>query len=267
MKKLLRPRDLLRIGLFGVLDIFEEAKDPFGVMASTCKKIYGWTPEKYKRHNFSRMVQRELKTGVIEKVVKGGEVYLRLTSEGKKKLVRDFPLFSIQNGRWDRKWRVVIFDILEISRLSRDSLRKKLKELGFGMLQESVWITPNDIALDFRDFLESKKLDEFVYVLEVSSVLAGDIRGLADRIWGLDDLNESYKKLLEELRELYIILHDRGRLSTVGRGKYEEKVRDIREEYLSLILLDPHLPKELLPEDWVGEKVKKEISKLKRFDK
>ena len=36
----------------------------------------------------------------------------------------------------------MIFDIPQITRLTRDALRGKLKELGFYRLQQSVWICP-----------------------------------------------------------------------------------------------------------------------------
>ncbi|MBM3283264.1 hypothetical protein FJY90_03330, partial [Candidatus Gottesmanbacteria bacterium] len=166
MKKLLRPKDLLLLGLAGFMDIFEEAKDPFGVAADSCRNLYGWVPERYKRHNFSRLVKRGLKTEEIEKVVKNGEVFFRLTTIGRKKTIRDFSIFALQKQKWDRKWRLVIFDIAEVSRKTRDLLRLKLKELGFGMLQESVWITPYDIILDFREFVKEKGIGDYVYVME-----------------------------------------------------------------------------------------------------
>lgn len=44
--------------------------------------------------------------------------------------------------KWDRKWRLLLFDISENKRIIRDILRGKLKELGFCPFQESVWIYP-----------------------------------------------------------------------------------------------------------------------------
>lgn len=274
MKKLLRPKDLLLLGLGGFLDIFEEARDPFGVAADSCKNLYGWVPERFKRHNFVRLVKRSLKTGEIEKVVKNGEVYLRLTTAGKEKTIRDFSIFFLQKQKWDRKWRIVIFDIAEVSRRIRDLLRLKLKELGFGMLQESVWITPHDIILDFREFLKEKGLGDYVYVLEVSHLLAGDPQELTNRIWKLDKLNEDYQKLLEgikKLNQMYIKYNDRikecqGKVKIEVEKRFKRKVdkikRDLKERYLAVILIDPCLPKELLPADWLGEIVKKEIYML-----
>lgn len=291
MKKLLTPGDILKLGLAGALDIFEEIGDPLGIMAKGCKELYGWVSPRYRRHNFSRVVARALKTGGIKKVIKKGEVYLRLSSQGKEKLRRDFPLLSFQKKKWDKKWRLVVYDIKEISRNTRDRLREKLRELGLGMLQQSVWISPHDIAVDFREFLESKNLEKFVFVMEVFHLLAGDEKVLANKVWKLDNLNKAYKKLYESIKdfkEMYMNGHGRGTQRTFiitidekmkgermkdERGKeekgkrqktreIEKRAREIKSQYLQILLEDPFLPRELLPKDWMGEKVREEI---KRF--
>ncbi|MEK7518100.1 MAG: hypothetical protein AAB583_06180 [Patescibacteria group bacterium] len=94
MKKLLKPRDIFLLGLGGFLDIFEELRDPLGIMAKSYESMYGFIPERFKRHNYSHLIWRNLKVGYIEKIVKGEEVYLRLTGEGREKIIRDFPLLG-----------------------------------------------------------------------------------------------------------------------------------------------------------------------------
>lgn len=46
--------------------------------------------------------------------------------------------------RWDKKWRVLVFDIQERHRWIRDSLRGTLRMLGFIRIQDSVWVHPYD---------------------------------------------------------------------------------------------------------------------------
>ena len=58
--------------------------------------------------------------------------------------------------KWDKKWRVVVFDIVELKKIRREAFRGKLKELGFRPLQKSVWVHPfnckDEIALLRRFF-------------------------------------------------------------------------------------------------------------------
>ena len=91
MGKLLRSREILLLGLSGALDLFEEIRDPFSIFSKSYENMYGWVPGKYKRHNFTHLVWRSIKTGHIEKIEKEGEIYLRLTTQGAKRITRDFP--------------------------------------------------------------------------------------------------------------------------------------------------------------------------------
>lgn len=111
--------------------------------------------------------------GLIEIKREGHDVRIALTEEGKKRAgkyqVDDLKIEK--TGKWDKKWRVIIFDIPQTSRLIRDIFRKKLKELGFYPIQQSVWIIPypcqKEIAL-LRDFLGTDKKQ--IQVLEVSKL-------------------------------------------------------------------------------------------------
>lgn len=69
---------------------------------------------------------------------------LKVTKAGKRRLeTTSFDKLAIQKpAKWDKKWRLVIFDIPENKRQGRISLTDKLKRLGFQALQQSVWVHP-----------------------------------------------------------------------------------------------------------------------------
>jgi len=71
----------------------------------------------------------------------------RLTEKGEKILelleMQD-PSLKKRPKRWDRKWRVLIFDIPERRRTVRNRIRHVLIEMGFVRLQDSVWVYPYD---------------------------------------------------------------------------------------------------------------------------
>ena len=69
-------------------------------------------------------------------------IQIAITKKGKlrwQRLQLDQPL---PRGRWDKKWRIVIFDISSTLPTERNAFRESLKKLGFKQLQRSVWITP-----------------------------------------------------------------------------------------------------------------------------
>mgnify|MGYP001561560119 CR=1 FL=1 len=73
-----------------------------------------------------------------------GGVEIEITRAGKKYLKNiDFDNLSLTKPNvWDKKWRMVIFDIPEKKKKAREALRQKLKDLNLVKLQDSVWVTP-----------------------------------------------------------------------------------------------------------------------------
>lgn len=59
--------------------------------------------------------------------------------------------------KWDRKWRVIMFDVWERRRNVRDRLRRMLEEVGFMKIQDSVWVYPypcEDLLIFLRKSLK-----------------------------------------------------------------------------------------------------------------
>lgn len=82
------------------------------------------------------------KRGYIDIKKHNHQIYISLTEEGRKKAGM-FQINSLEVKRqkkWDKKWRLVMFDISEKKKIKRGALRGKLKELGFFPLQKSVWV-------------------------------------------------------------------------------------------------------------------------------
>jgi DNA-binding transcriptional regulator PaaX len=113
--------------------------------------------EKYPKIKIANTFSNLRRRGFINIEKRGNQIYIHLTKEGRKKA----GLFQINSlkikkpKRWDRKWRIAIFDISQLKKLYREALRGKLKELGFYKLQKSIWIHPFDCKdeLDLlRDF-------------------------------------------------------------------------------------------------------------------
>ena len=71
---------------------------------------------------------------------------LRLTTAGER-MLRQLELHDYglrRPKRWDHKWRVLIFDIPERRKATREKVRRTLITIGFERLQDSVWVYPYD---------------------------------------------------------------------------------------------------------------------------
>lgn len=85
--------------------------------------------------------------GLIEFEKRDGKSYARITPTGREALAfeeQKANLSSKKKRRWDKRWRVIIFDIPERRRKVRDRLRITMSKLGFIRLQDSVWVYPYD---------------------------------------------------------------------------------------------------------------------------
>jgi len=83
--------------------------------------------------------------GLVVFEEKNGKRYARITEKGERMLQMETEKVAIaKKRRWDRRWRVVTFDIPERRKSVRVSLRRFMQEYGFVRLQDSVWIYPYD---------------------------------------------------------------------------------------------------------------------------
>jgi DNA-binding transcriptional regulator PaaX len=97
------------------------------------------------KYYINKVVKEMIITGLVEyrKNDKGVKC-LRLTARGREKL-KNYALKNLvikKPWRWDKKYRVIIFDIKEFKRKTRDKLRRWLEHLDFIRLQNSVWVYP-----------------------------------------------------------------------------------------------------------------------------
>lgn len=251
MAKLLKPKDKILLGLALLGDVFDEARLLGGLVTGVYENVYGWTPPQFKKQRFYETISRTIKTAYIEKIIKNGELCLRLLSAGKKRLIRDFPILKLQKQRWDGLWTIVAFDIAEVTRYQRDLLRRKLLELGFGMYQRSLYISPYNWVEDLREFIAYHKL-EHVRVFRAKDILTEDPKEQATKIWELDDLACEYQEIVDEARKVDRVVKNR-----------KDKVRKLRSHYLDVLLSDPCLPRELLPSDWPAGLARRLVFSLK----
>jgi len=84
-----------------------------------------------------RLVEQGLLTkdsrGLLQLTAKGGQTLRRLE-------LADFQFKKPK--KWDKKWRVLIFDIPEYRRALREKVRRTLRTIGFVRVQDSVWVYP-----------------------------------------------------------------------------------------------------------------------------
>lgn len=218
---------------------------------------FGGIPRETK--SYYSLVYKLTKAGEIEKEIIKGEAFLKITAQGGKLLDERIPLRWLAKKPWDRRWRMVIFDIPEKERTLRDKIREKLVSLGFGMWQRSVYITPHNVMREIQEFLETKKLFPACVCLTARRDDFGDDRWLASQVFKLDEINTEYKILTEKFEEL------RGEAEELKMKELKKRFWQLWGDYKNLLMADPWLPKELLPENWFGDRTRQEFKMLTKI--
>lgn len=245
----LRMRDRLLWGLAVGGEILDKVVGG-GSRAYHWGKLFNWTPPGYAKKKYRDLVNRIHREGYVQRVLIDKSLHFRITGAGRRQLLKSYPALKLASQPWDGFWRVVVFDIPEKKRVSRDLLRRQLVKLGFGKLQASTYISPYDHGKDFLGFLETKGLVGNVLLLESKQKHLGRPKVLAEKVWDLKKLGGEYNKIVDRLST---------RFGIGDKAKREEFLKKIYQKYLKVLMKDPFLPKELLPADWPAEKTRKYI--------
>lgn len=81
-----------------------------------------------------------------------------------------FQRLEIREHPWDKKWRVVIFDIPESLRSKRSIFRSKLKALNFCMIQKSVFAIPFRCEKEITGACDYLEIGDYVNILTCESL-------------------------------------------------------------------------------------------------
>lgn len=101
-----------------------------------------------------------------------GSLTMVLTDKGKKKAIT----FNIDNMEikkpkaWDKKWRMVMFDIPEKHKPARETLRETLKKLGFYEYQKSVLVHPYECQSEIDFVVEYFEIRPWVRIITVTEL-------------------------------------------------------------------------------------------------
>lgn len=85
--------------------------------------------------------------GYVRFVEKNGKKRMEITDAGRRAVALEsakVALAAKRGKRWDKRWRLVMFDIPHHRRRDRDYLREVVRACGFLRLQDSVWVFPYD---------------------------------------------------------------------------------------------------------------------------
>ncbi len=164
----------------------------------------------------------------------------KLTEKGFHELCLYFPSFRFLRDAWDKKLRIISYEIPESKRELRDRLRREMQGWGLGPWHRSFWITPHPVIDTLKELVAGKAEEQYIQAFEAEHGF-GSKTTLIEKVWGKIALDKQYRELFKKWHAI---------LS--GNGEKVEKCEHVVKEYINVLRNDPGLPKELIGEGWIG---------------
>jgi phenylacetic acid degradation operon negative regulatory protein len=162
-------------------------------------------------------------------------------------------IFQPRCDPWDGRWYLLTYSIPESKRALRRGLRKRLQWLGFGALHQATWISPRDLRRQVEQVVDALKIHPNVEFFTAKHHGFSSDEEIVARCWNLQQLNEYYADFITRYDP---VLQQHQALLMAGDGLRHDQCFVNRfmlvHEYRSSPYVDPNLPRELLPDDWLG---------------
>jgi len=131
--------------------------------------------EAWKRFNIphlKRTLERLERQKLIETETTKDSQIVKITDAGRRRILKySLEQLEIKKPKsWDRKWRLVSYDIPSDLRHRRDVLRAYLESWGFYPLQESVYLHAYPCEKEIEFLRAYLRISEFVRILTVTKI-------------------------------------------------------------------------------------------------
>ncbi|WP_188755824.1 PaaX family transcriptional regulator [Microbacterium album] len=182
----------------------------------------------------------------------------RLSDDAVPMLVRgDRRIYHPRSMQSDSLWCLVSFSIPEEDRHLRHQLRRRLHWIGCGTVSPALWIAPAYLLDEVEDILVDLDVRDraTVFVAQRPRV-AGALEDAVRQWWDLDAIRAHHDAFLEQHGS-----HGSGS-GVSSREAFAIYIRSI-DTWRVIPYIDPGLPRELLPEDWPGERSSDLLQRLR----
>lgn len=139
-----------------------------------------WTNRNKKRYEkernrkrFTWLICRLKQNGCLKTLKIKNNSAILITPKGLDRIFKTKLKLTERKPRRDGKWQMVLFDIPETKRRSRDLFRGALRYLRYQKLQKSIWVCQYEVMKETEDLIKRYNLREYVELLLVQKIGLG----------------------------------------------------------------------------------------------
>jgi phenylacetic acid degradation operon negative regulatory protein len=193
-------------------------------------------------------VARTAAEGYLAAQRDGRRVRWRLTPPGRRLLSEGAAriyTFAEPPPRWDGRWLLVTVTVAASQQHLRHRLRTRMTWAGFGSPAAGLWVSPETgREAEAAQILGELGLDSSALSVTGALGAIGSAHRLVAQAWDLAGVAGRYRAFLDEFG---------GLAPGPGEPAMLAQIRLVHE-WRRFPFLDPRLPAELLPGDWIGRR-------------
>jgi phenylacetic acid degradation operon negative regulatory protein len=198
-------------------------------------------------------VSRMCRAGILKVRRNKSRSYYSLSNEGLALMNKgERRIFERKRAKWDGLWNLVVYYIPEENREARDRLRRELAWMGFGPLTTATWISPHDLTDEVSELADKLKIQPYIQIFQTRIKNSNDPAEIVARCWDLQKIHKRYSTFIKEYRKKMVDHQtriDEGEI--IESSEYFVQRFKLIDDYRRLPYLDPDLPEELLPKNWL----------------
>lgn len=161
----------------------------------------------------------------------------------------------LYDDHWDHMWHLVMLEIPESERKKRDQFRTDITQVGFGLLYNSVYISPWSYDSEVLQLIDKHQLDKRVTIFRGSLPHQPITPEQASRIWQLPQVEQMYREQWQTFTGQFQPAMQKALHSHAEPLELFTLYLHLGEMISGLYLVDPMLPESLLPPQWEGKKI------------
>lgn len=193
-------------------------------------------------------VGRLAKRNFLKQLPGGG---IAITEKGKEYIYENLDAIE-RFSQTDRPFVLVLFEIPESQKVTREKFRTSLNQLGFGSLKRGIMLGAAASVDDAMKHVKNLGLEQRVIVLKIES--AANVMRSRFMPWNFNKINQSYKTFIERAQRIITKKHDKGtRL----------KAKQLVLQFARASKFDPVLPKAMNDRDYLGYRALELYQELK----
>lgn len=212
--------------------------------------------ERLTRTSVFRLVQ----DGWLESRKQGRRSFYSLTRTGQNYYQRAAArIYASKQTEWGGNWSLLFTSM--VPEKKREALNRGLLWLGYGRIAAGVFALPHNQREVLDELLADLCLDNTVVHMQAQTNDAENLKKLVLSRWHLDELQSLYREFISQ----YLNAGKALKKQPPPDGQSQLLLRVLLiHEYRRILLRDPELPAEMLPENWGGYSARTLAARLYR---